>query len=244
MNENPHEYELREALLDVRAPAALKSRIMDRLRIESGVAESDDSSSNRPTVETLQEVALRGPAAELAASKSPAASKAMSRRGWMAAAASTAAGIGGLYYFMQPAPLHPGDIARGAVDLAVALDDGLVQDWSSESDSPPFLQNQLDFARLQIGNIASASLADDFFHGGRKRLDVWRMIARSQNAGFHDFYLARTDCPPLVNPLPRNFKPLPSSGVWSVAALEAGSDLYVLMTTRRVEELLRHQQLA
>ncbi|HBE71744.1 MAG TPA: hypothetical protein DDW52_26675, partial [Planctomycetaceae bacterium] len=130
-------------------------------------------------------------------------------------------------------------------DLAEALDGGLVQDWKLDDDYPAFLQNQLDLGRLQIGNIAFATIPDDFFHAGRKNCDVWQMSARSRNAGFqHTFYVAKTACPPLVKPLPRNFKPLSSSGGWSVAALEAGSNLYVLMTDRSVEKLLRHQQLA
>jgi hypothetical protein len=108
-------------------------------------------------------------------------------------------------------------------------------DWESNSEWPPQAGYQIDTRRTQLQMSGFTRLAYNPFGGLSQSADVWRMQSKS---GDRLAYWIEVKSQDEIPGLTGTMKSLTNSGQWTVAAMQAGDRVFVLVSNGDVGDLL------
>lgn len=238
---NPLEYEIRKAFLDVSAPAAMKQRLLARIHKEAA--------ANRPLLSDAVSEALGTEPVDAQAATDSSATQSVSpaiaaegttesnasrssRRYWLGSAVAAACIVVGFFVWPAP-PLSRQDVAQRGIQLASALDDGLVAEDSWEL-NPTWPFGGLLNVR---GVLGYAQVSNEHFGGSGKHCDVWKVTDNRS-----DFYVIKVPEADVAAEIIGVLRSLPSSGGWCIAAMKTADSLVLVIGHSDVDHLIRKGQ--
>ncbi|GAB5407205.1 MAG: hypothetical protein Aurels2KO_54360 [Aureliella sp.] len=234
---NPLEYEIRQAFLSVSAPADFKQRLRARIRKEAGASSQVLSDAIGDAIEE-QGSDNAGPPVSRTSGPEPArvvsdetstAAHSVPRRGFLISAVAAAALAAFGLFFWPASPMSRQDIALRGIELATALDDGLVagDDWELNPEWP--FAGQLKVSRV----LGSTRVSSEHFGGRGKHCDVWKVTDSKS-----DFYVVQVPGAEASAEVISMFRSVPSSGGWSIAAMQTSDSLVLVIGRSDVDKLI------
>ncbi len=239
---NPLEYEIREAFLGVSAPADVKQRLLARVREEAGASSPlsdavgealrDGQTGDEPIANGDGVLATVSPVTDLQDEVLSNSRRVPRRFLWVSAVTAVVLAAFGLF-FWPASPMSRQDVAHHGIQLASALDDGLVaaDSWDLKPSWP--FASQLKVS----GVLGYARVSSKHFGGTVKQCDVWKVTDNRS-----DFYVIEVPDTKAVAEIIGVFRTIPSSGGWSIAAMQTADSLVLVIGRSDVDNLIRQGQ--